>query len=73
MRSHLGLLEPMEVKNQYFTQRIKFNMMNATARMSEQLLQKQDLSSTYYYVYSYINVIDISDRNLNIAMPAFVY
>ena len=33
---------------------------------------RQDISSTYYYVYNYIDVIDMLNDNLSSAMPALI-
>ena len=42
--------------------------MDATAPTPEKPLQRQDLSSTYYYVYNYIDVINLLNKNLETAM-----
>ena len=58
----------MEVKLRFVTRHILFNTMDATAPTPEKPLMRQDTSSTHYYVYNYINVIDMLNKSLETAM-----
>ena len=50
------------------TQAIQFSTMDATAPTPAQPLERQDLSSTFYYMYNYINIINMLNANLKTAM-----
>ena len=51
-----------------FTQAIQYIPMDSTVPNPAQPLERQDLSSTYYYMYNYVNVIDMLNANLGTAM-----
>ena len=51
-----------------FTQHIKCSKIDDTAPAPAQPIEKQDLSSTYYYMYNYHKVVDMSNTNLLDAM-----
>ena len=61
----LDIKGTMRFASTTFTQRTEFTTMDATAPTPEKPLQRQDLSSTYYYVYKYI---DMLNKNLETAM-----
>jgi len=51
-----------------FTQPIQFTKVDNTAPTPAPPLVAQDLSSTYYYVYNFISVINMLNENLQIAI-----
>ena len=53
-----------------YTQAIQFSTMDGTAPNPAQPPERQDLSSTYYYMYNYTIVIDMLNTNLQNAMSA---